>query len=88
MASKPSTAGTHQVGNFRARVERQRAQVRCYGIALHRRVKISVATKSSVSAGTYDTDLPAQARQWRIALLRCNFKFIDGRLEFEKVPRA
>lgn len=78
----------HQVGNFRTTVDGQHARVRCYGIALHHRVKVSTAMKTRVFVGAYDIDLTLQLGQWRIGLLKFNLKFIDGNLELEKVMRT
>ena len=77
----------HQVGNFRTTVDGQTAKVRCYGIALHRRTKISAAMKTRVFVGTYDIDLSLQSGQWRIGLFKFNLKFIDGNLELEKAAQ-
>jgi SnoaL-like domain len=77
----------HQVGNFRTSVDGERAKVRCYGIALHHRAKVSAVVKTRVFVGTYDIDLTGQAGQWRIGVLKFNLKFIDGNLELEKAAR-
>lgn len=77
----------HQVGNFRTTVDGRRAKVRCYGIALHHRVKVSTALKTRVFVGTYDIDLTLESGGWRIGLFKFNLKFIDGNLDLEKAAR-
>jgi hypothetical protein len=77
----------HQVGNFRTTVDGQRAKVRCYGIALHHRAKISAPAKTRVFVGAYDIDLSLQSGEWRIGLFKFNLKFIDGNLELEKATQ-
>jgi hypothetical protein len=74
----------HQVGNFRTRVEGQRAHVSCYGVAFHYRAGITAQAKTRTFVGTYDLDLSAQAGCWRISKFKFNLKFIDGNLELEK----
>lgn len=73
-----------QVGNFRTKVDGQRAKVRCYGIAYHYRAKIAAAVKSRIFVSACDIDLSAQSDRWRIGLLKFNLKFIGGNLELEK----
>ena len=73
-----------QVGNFRTKVDGQRAKVRCYGIVYHYRAKISVVVKSRIFVSACDIDLSAQSDRWRIGLLKFNLKFIGGNLELEK----
>lgn len=73
----------HQVGNFRTRVEGDRATVRCYGIAYHYRGGIAAAQKSRTFVGTYEIDLVRDGQLWRISRLQFILKFIDGNLQLE-----
>ncbi|MDQ5857780.1 MAG: nuclear transport factor 2 family protein [Acidobacteriota bacterium] len=73
----------HQVGNFQIDVDRDRASVFCYGIALHYREKISNSSKSRTFVGSYDIHLARTEGKWRIELFRFNLKFIEGNRELE-----
>ena len=81
---KPLDHVHHQVGNFRTTVNGNNAWVRCYGIALHHRAKISQSPKSRIFVGTYELRLVKSAEYWRINELKFILKFIDGNLELEK----
>jgi hypothetical protein len=81
---KPLSHVHHQVGNFRTAISGSTATVRCHGIALHHRSDISAEAKSRMFVGTYELDLSATDRGWRIGRLRFNLKFIDGNLELEE----
>jgi hypothetical protein len=81
---KPLSHVHHQVGNFRTAVSGSTATVRCYGIALHHRSGVSAEEKSRRFVGTYELDLSATERGWRINRLKFNLKFIDGNLELER----
>ncbi|MDN3921358.1 nuclear transport factor 2 family protein [Roseateles violae] len=75
----------HQLGNFRTRVDGDRATVQCYGTAYHYRAGIAAALKSRSFVGSYELDLQRQAAGgWRIVRLQFKLKFIDGNLELEK----
>jgi hypothetical protein len=78
----------HQIGNLQTTIDGERATVRCHGIALHYRAGIAAAVKSRTFVGTYEIDLTATARGWRISLLQFKLKFIEGNLELEKAMPA
>jgi len=73
----------HQVGNFRTDVQRNRAVVRCYGVAFHHRAA-AAGIKSRIFVGTYELALQAFPDKWRISRLTFKLKFIDGNLNLEQ----
>lgn len=74
----------HQIGNLRTTLAAARAQVRCYGIALHQRAGIVAALKTRTFVGAYEIDLRADDERWRIERLKFDLKFIDGNVELER----
>jgi len=73
----------HQIGNLRTLVNGTSATVRCYGIALHHRGKISSESKTRRFVGTYEIALESSAAVWRITQLKFLLKFMDGDLSLE-----
>jgi hypothetical protein len=72
----------HQVGNLRTRVEGDRAQVSCYGVAFHHRAAAQ-GVKTRVFVGSYELELTSAGGAWRIGRLVFRLKFIDGNHELE-----
>ena len=72
----------HQIGNLRTDVQGDRATVRCYGVAFHRR-EAARGVKTRMFVGTYTFDLEASGEAWRIHRLAFHLKFIEGNLELE-----
>jgi len=79
----PIQAIHHQAGNYRVRVEGDRAEAFCYGIAYHYLPKQD-GRSTRVFVGSYAFELERDAARWRITSFRYNLKFIDGNAELEK----
>jgi len=65
----------HQTGNFTVTLAGDRAEVFCYGIALHHRP----ATEKRVTmfVGSYDFTLERAGGDWRVSGFRFNVKFVE-----------
>lgn len=70
----------HQVGNHVISVDRDEAEVFCYGIAFHYLPNIT-NRNTRTFVGTYDLHLRKKGGSWRIDRFRFNLKFIDGNLD-------
>jgi len=81
---KPLDHVHHQVGNFRTRVDGDRATVACYGMAFHHRAKAAGPMKTRLFVGSYELQLVAGDGKWRISEFRFKRKFIDGNLDLER----
>lgn len=79
----PLQAVHHQAGNYRVRVDGERASASCYGIAYHYRPTRS-GRNTRVFVGSYDFELERGAGRWRITSFRFDLKFIDGNPELER----
>lgn len=79
---KPLQAIHHQVGNFDITVSGDKAEVFCYGIAIHYLQNPS-NRNTRTFVGSYDFELIRTADGWKISLFRFNSKFIDGNLSLE-----
>jgi SnoaL-like domain len=79
----PLEAIHHQIGNARANVEGDEADVFCYGIAFHYRRNAS-GRNTRTFVGTYDLHLARIGGRWRIDRFRFHSKFVDGNLDLEK----
>ena len=67
----------HQVGNLLAMVDRDRAEVFCYGTASH--YLSDAGGNVWTVVGTYDFELTAnQVKDWEITAMKFNFKYQDG----------
>lgn len=73
----------HQIGNLQTSITGDTANVRCYGIALHHRSKITSQQKTRRFVGSYELSLQRTPAAWRITNLRFLLKFIDGNLALE-----
>jgi hypothetical protein len=70
----------HQAGNFVVRVNGNRADAFCYGIAYHFRARKD-GRNTRVFVGSYDYELVRDAASrttWRIAAMRFTLEFLDG----------
>ena len=79
----PIQAIHHQAGNYRVRVDGDRAEAFCYGIAYHYRPRPSGGS-TRVFVGSYVFELERDSGRWRITSFLYNLKFIDGNRELEK----
>jgi hypothetical protein len=80
---RPIESIHHQTGNHQVAIEGERANVFCYGIALHyRRSRSGRDTRTFV--GSYDIGLLLRSGGWKIDRFRFNLKFLDGNLDLEK----
>lgn len=79
----PIQAVHHQAGNYRIRVDGDRAEAFCYGIAYHYLPKQS-GRSTRVFVGSYDFELERDSGRWRITSFRYDLKFIDGNRELEQ----
>jgi hypothetical protein len=80
---RPLQAIHHQVGNYRVKLEGERATAFCYGIALHYRPMRS-GRSTRVFVGSYDFHLRRVENRWQIDGLRFTLKYLDGSAELEK----
>ena len=66
----------HQLGNFITKVDKDTAQVFCYGTATH----YLPDEKGNIwtVVGSYNFDLKKVENQWRITSMKFNFKYQDG----------
>ena len=78
----PIHAIHHQAGNFLVRIDDARADVSCYGVALHYRANAG-GRNSRTFVGSYDFRLRNQAGRWRIASFKFNLKYSDGNANLE-----
>ena len=71
----------HQAGNFVVRVNDDRADAFCYGIAFHYRARKD-GRNTRVFVGSYDYELARDRASsqptWRITAMRFTLKFLDG----------
>jgi len=70
----------HQAGNFVVRVNGDRADAFCYGIAYHYRARKD-GRNTRVFVGSYDYQLARDGMAqpaWRITAMRFTLKFLDG----------
>lgn len=76
----------HQAGNFVVRVNGQRADAFCYGIAYHFRARQD-GRNTRVFVGSYDYQLVRDdampSSDWRISAMRFTLKFLDGNAALE-----
>lgn len=72
----------HQAGNHRVKINGDRADAFCYGVAWHYRKTIS-GRNTRTFVGSYDFHLVRDGTEWRIDAFRFNLKFIDGNLSLE-----
>ncbi len=72
----------HQAGNFVVRVDGDRAEAFCYGIAYHHRARRD-GRSTRVFVGSYDFALARDGGGWRIAAMRFDLKFVDGNAALE-----
>jgi hypothetical protein len=72
----------HQAGNYRVRVDGDRAEAFCYGIAYHHLPNPS-GRDTRVFVGSYDFELEMMDGRWRITVFRYTLKFIDGNRDLE-----
>lgn len=79
---KPLAAIHHQTGNYRIRVEGDRAEAFCYGTATH-----YLPTRSGRNVrsfvGSYDFVLDRLDGKWKISAFKFNFKYMDGNPNLE-----
>jgi len=73
----------HQAGNYLVTVNKNEADVFCYGIATH---YLPNKTNQNVRTfvGSYDFHLSKFANKWKIDAFKFNFKYINGNPELEK----
>ena len=70
----------HQLGNFLTKLDGDKANVFCYGTATHYLVDDNGNLWTVV--GSYDFELVKDAKEnWKISVMRFNFKYQDGNLE-------
>ena len=74
---KPLQAIHHQVGNFMVNLDKNEAEVFCYGIALHYLENPS-GKNTRTFVGSYDFHLMRQQDDWKINKFKFNLKYIDG----------
>lgn len=78
----------HQAGNFVVRVNGDRADAFCYGIAYHY-IRRNDGRNTRVFVGSYDyqliRDTSAASPTWRITAMRFTLKFLDGNPALEAV---
>lgn len=72
----------HPAGNFRGTISEERADVFCYGIAMH---DLPNPTQRNVRmfVGSYDFKLAKMSGNWRITQFKSNSKFINGNPDLE-----
>jgi hypothetical protein len=72
----------HQAGNFRVTISGEKADVFCYGIAMH---YLPNPTQRNVRmfVDSYDFKLAKTSGNWRITHFKFNSKFIDGNSDLE-----
>ncbi len=79
---KPLKAIHHQTGNYVINVERNAADVFCYGIASHYLPnKTNRNTRTFV--GSYNFHLMKSGAKWQIDQFKFNLKYIDGNMKLE-----
>jgi len=76
----------HQAGNYIINMNREGAEVFCYGIALH---YLPNKTKQNTRTfvGSYNFHLQEEGGQWLIDQFKFNLKFIDGNADLEGSAR-
>ena len=72
----------HQAGNFVVRVNGDRADAFCYGIAYHFKTR-NDGRNTRVFVGNYDYQLARTGVSWRISAMRFTLKFLDGNPQLE-----
>jgi 3-phenylpropionate/cinnamic acid dioxygenase small subunit len=82
----------HQAGNFRVRIDGDRATAACYAVAWHY-LPNRTGRDTRTFVGGYDVALEKHGGAWRISAFRYNLKFREGNLELEssgppEEPRA
>ena len=65
----------HQTGNFVVTLAGDRAEVFCYGIALHHRPRTD--KRVTMFVGSYDFTLVRTAGRWRVTAFRFRAKFVE-----------
>jgi hypothetical protein len=73
----------HQAGNYRVRVDGDRAEAVCYAVAWHHRT-VPSGRNTRTFVGSYDYELRRDGGRWRITAFRYSLKLIDGNRELEK----
>lgn len=76
----------HQLGNYIIETDSLVVKVFCYGTATH---YLSNESKNNVwtVVGSYDLELQAVSKAWRITKMKFNLKYIDGNGELPKMAQ-
>ena len=74
----------HQISNFAVSQKDKNAEVFCYGTATHYFPNESNKNVWIV-VGSYDFNLTLVEKEWKIDLMKFNFKYQDGNLELPKL---
>ena len=72
----------HQIGNFITTIEKTKAEVFCYGTAMH--YLADSAGNVWTVIGTYNFELQKTDEMWKISKMKFNFKFQDGNVDLPK----
>lgn len=73
----------HQAGNYRVRVDGDRADAFCYGTATHYRRRPD-GRNTRTFVGSYDLHLQHEPDGWRIDGFRFTLKFLEGNAELHE----
>ncbi len=72
----------HQVGNYRANIRENDADLFCYGIALHY-LPNPTNNNTRTFVGSYNLHFVKTAKGWKIDEFKFNLKYIDGNKDLE-----
>ncbi|HET7693408.1 MAG TPA: nuclear transport factor 2 family protein [Gemmatimonadota bacterium] len=72
----------HQVGNHVVRIQRDEADLFCYGIAIHY-LPNGTNRNTRTFVGSYDLHLQRVRDTWRVDRFAFHLKFVDGNVDLE-----